>query len=867
MRLGHGNASNYYSATLAINFFSDDIKFRRLQAGTYQTWRTLGHDGNIPYAFRMNQDVRTTDSPTFAGLNLGNGNLNTVENIYLDNAIYSQGDTNTYMQFHSGDQWRVVTGGGERLEVNNSNTTLATNLVINSHAIDMDLNNINDNAISLREVRNSTWSFIFVTNGVGNDNSSGFWVGSNGYPDMRLRRDDGTVRALISSWERSYVSNGFSISGGTLDMNNNDIVGVDQIIHEGDTDTYMQFHASNEWRVVTGGSERLEVNNSNVTIAGNNLLLNGNYVTTRKHSGSDFTSGTLVQTDITSNTQNGASFVLEATGKSYSSDSPFDFIVQGYLYNNTIINHSGLHLGKSGFTTMKVFDNGGTLAFWWPRVSYWNSFAVHVRDAGGNDRNRVTSITNSTEPSSSKKVTVTMRVSPIYGVNQNVGDLYATNFYRQSTSVGAYNIFTYGGAVSGGNFQDWTNQAGEMNYIQVNNLASGFSNHPTGVYTYGGVISYRGANHSFQLYAAHTGDLAYKTQWNNDNYSGWRRILDSTNYPYAANMNQYVRTTDSVTFNEIYNNGWFRNNQSGEGLYNQATGAHWVSDADASWTARDSASSIRIRMKTNGSTERGSFYANSSNQIGILDAGGSWAVRHQNDYGTQFYTDGTTEEFRVGRDTVSGNYGTVETKTTKSGWGVYSINGRYVFMSDHSSTAGIYNDVDNEWMAIFRRNAEVELYHNGAMKFETRSDGVTISGNAYGSGTLDFDGKYHILGVSNNWDSVGQNAQTNLHFQGHQMFWIGAGNGTWFTGTANQKSQASGLASDANYAHDLLITTMYSDASYDRGITFAVSNNNDENSDEYSISDDLSFSNIFSKKLSEIRKASSYENFNYIRHD
>ena len=53
-----------------------------------------------------------------------------------------------------------------------------------------------------------------------------------------------------------------------LDMNNNDIVGVDQIFHEGDSNTYMQFHAADQWRVVTGGVERLEVNNSAVTIAG-----------------------------------------------------------------------------------------------------------------------------------------------------------------------------------------------------------------------------------------------------------------------------------------------------------------------------------------------------------------------------------------------------------------------------------------------------------------------------------------------------------------------------------------------------------------------------------------------------------------------
>lgn len=50
-----------------------------------------------------------------------------------------------------------------------------------------------------------------------------------------------------------------------LDMNNNDIVGVDQIVHEGDSNTYMQFHAADQWRVVTGGAERLEVNNSLIT--------------------------------------------------------------------------------------------------------------------------------------------------------------------------------------------------------------------------------------------------------------------------------------------------------------------------------------------------------------------------------------------------------------------------------------------------------------------------------------------------------------------------------------------------------------------------------------------------------------------------
>ena len=45
-----------------------------------------------------------------------------------------------------------------------------------------------------------------------------------------------------------------------------DIIGVDQIFHHGDTNTYIQFHAADQFRVVTGGTERVEVNNSRTQI-------------------------------------------------------------------------------------------------------------------------------------------------------------------------------------------------------------------------------------------------------------------------------------------------------------------------------------------------------------------------------------------------------------------------------------------------------------------------------------------------------------------------------------------------------------------------------------------------------------------------
>ena len=41
------------------------------------------------------------------------------------------------------------------------------------------------------------------------------------------------------------------------------------IVHLGDTNCYIGFHATDQWRVVTGGSERLEVNNTAITAARN----------------------------------------------------------------------------------------------------------------------------------------------------------------------------------------------------------------------------------------------------------------------------------------------------------------------------------------------------------------------------------------------------------------------------------------------------------------------------------------------------------------------------------------------------------------------------------------------------------------------
>lgn len=222
-----------------------------------------------------------------------------------------------------------------------------------------------------------------------------------------------------------------------------------------------------------------------------------------------------------------------------------------------------------------------------------------------------------------------------------------------------------------------------------------------------------------------------------------------TNTAKSADANKldgydWMQSGKSMRANEFYADNWFRNYNSNEGMYNQATGQHWYSDSGTAWNMRSSNTTARIRLRTNGSTLRGEIYADSGNNVGFLDAGGSWAIKHSNDNGTYFYTDGTTEEFKVGRDAVTGSYGTVQTSTTRSSWGGYSINGQYVFMSNHGDNVGIYNDIDSEWMVYAQRNGWVQLYHNGNSKLATSSTGVSVYGTVSTSSH----------GTSANWKSA-----------------------------------------------------------------------------------------------------------------
>ncbi|QDP65915.1 MAG: putative tail fiber protein [Prokaryotic dsDNA virus sp.] len=61
----------------------------------------------------------------------------------------------------------------------------------------------------------------------------------------------------------SQLSSYLPLTGGTL---TGELTIPNKIIHSGDTDTYMQFEAADVWRVVTGGTERLDINTNRILV-------------------------------------------------------------------------------------------------------------------------------------------------------------------------------------------------------------------------------------------------------------------------------------------------------------------------------------------------------------------------------------------------------------------------------------------------------------------------------------------------------------------------------------------------------------------------------------------------------------------------
>ena len=215
----------------------------------------------VDIAGSIDQAVLTTSSPTFGGmtlngtLTLGANVINDVEDIYLRDKIYHDGDTDTYFQFHAANQARIVCAGAEVMEWGNNYAKLSDNdtLYFGSGSDFQIYHNGTNNYI---RNRNHAQGNIYIqgedTSGV-NHNIAAFYS-ANAAPYAGLYYDGTEVFTTVSG--------GVDVAGN-LTADNVFVAGG--LYHEGDTDTYLYF-TTNQILLGTGGSNEVTITPTGVQL-------------------------------------------------------------------------------------------------------------------------------------------------------------------------------------------------------------------------------------------------------------------------------------------------------------------------------------------------------------------------------------------------------------------------------------------------------------------------------------------------------------------------------------------------------------------------------------------------------------------------
>ena len=189
---------------------------------------TISHGKEIKFVEGGNIDINWTDTSNGTDgdpydLTFAVSSSPSFTDVYVADQIIHTGDTNTYTQFHAADQWRVVTGGAERLEVSNSQMLVNNDIRVVDDAgihIQTDTNaagakiTMSDNSpsggqVGTIEYRHSDSQSFGAGNCFkffGSESSMSFHVAGNGlftgnvataYSDERLKDFDGKIEGAL----------------------------------------------------------------------------------------------------------------------------------------------------------------------------------------------------------------------------------------------------------------------------------------------------------------------------------------------------------------------------------------------------------------------------------------------------------------------------------------------------------------------------------------------------------------------------------------------------------------------------------------------------------------------------------------------
>ena len=244
------------------------------------------------------------------------------------------------------------------------------------------------------------------------------------------------------------------------------------------------------------------------------------------------------------------------------------------------------------------------------------------------------------------------------------------------------------------------------------------------------------------------------------NSTGTQWAMAEYRAQYHMFSNQGTETLRTQTSGD-YGTVETRNAKNGFGGYSIQNGSNWVWMAD---------------------TNTAGLYNDTDNQ---------WLITGTKNGDTFLYSQGS----QTLRSYVTGDYGTIQTMATKNGWGGYSIAGQYVFMANANS-AGIYNDIDNEWMMYCNRNGGFHLFHDNALYLNSASYEIEMAQNVRleskpnsGWGAGFYFGGNGLAASSTHASCVVTNG--NIHIDprngtyGTYLNWYSGSSGTYFGNAAS----------------------------------------------------------------------------------
>lgn len=195
-------------------------------------------------ALLLNVGVGNTDVGVVNNLTVG-GNITVPAN------IYHEGDSDTYLQFDAADSFRIVVGNTQTFKTTTSDITLGANLKVEDHVLKVgDISA--DNYLQLEQDYADGRGFTYQ-----HDNASTFQnlQGSLNQYMVLGDSDPSSTDTLfgVSIYDSAYYPR-FKVAGNGDTTIYGNLTVPASIIHEGDTDTYVNFpDAGNAINFVAGG--------------------------------------------------------------------------------------------------------------------------------------------------------------------------------------------------------------------------------------------------------------------------------------------------------------------------------------------------------------------------------------------------------------------------------------------------------------------------------------------------------------------------------------------------------------------------------------------------------------------------------------